>query len=183
MSVVKEASGNKQVRESGGMIRSGATRVGDWVIALVCFIVMFVCLLPMLNVLARSLSSAESLMRNEVFLWPKGWNLVAYQTILGNAKYIHSLWFTAILTVGVTENVLTIPAAALNQRGSRSFVYTGYDPESRTLLNSVDVTVGVSDGQTAEILSGLNEGDTVWYAYYEAEKLPSFLSSQPGEIM
>ena len=90
---------------------------------------------------------------------------------------------TAILTVGVTENVLTIPAAALNQRGSRSFVYTGYDPESRTLLNSVDVTVGVSDGQTAEILSGLNEGDTVWYAYYEAEKLPSFLSSQPGEIM
>ena len=102
MSVIKEASRSKQIKESGGMIRSGATRVGDWIIALICFIVMFVCLLPMLNVLARSLSSAESLMRNEVFLWPKGWNLIAYQTILGNAKYIHSLWFTAILTVGCT---------------------------------------------------------------------------------
>ena len=90
---------------------------------------------------------------------------------------------TAILTVGVTENVLTVPAAALNQRGSRSFVYTGFDAESRKLLDSVDVTVGVSDGETAEILTGLNEGDVVWYAYYEAEKLPAFLSSQPGETM
>ena len=97
MSVVKQASGNKQVRESGGMIRSGATRVGDWIIAVICFIVMFVCLLPMLNVLARSLSSAESLMRNEVFLWPKGWNLIAYQTILGNAAgmyiFTENVWW------------------------------------------------------------------------------------------
>ncbi len=98
MSVVKEA--NK--REAGGMIRSSATKVGDWLIAILCFLIMFVCLLPMLNVLARSLSAPESLMRNEVFLWPKGWNLTAYSTILGNAKYVHSLWFTAVLTVGCT---------------------------------------------------------------------------------
>ena len=97
MSVIKEASRGKELKGSEGMIRSSSTRVGDWIIAVICFIIMFVCLLPMLNVLARSLSSAESLMRNEVFLWPKGWNLIAYQTILGNAKYIHSLWFTALL--------------------------------------------------------------------------------------
>ena len=90
---------------------------------------------------------------------------------------------TAILTVGVTEDVLTLPAAALNQRGSRSFVYTGFDAETRTLTDPVDVTVGVSDGQTVEILGGLDEGDTVWYAYYEAEKLPAFLSAVPGENM
>ena len=99
MSVVKEARNQKH---TDGMIRNSQTRVGDWVIAVICFIIMFVCLLPMLNVLARSLSSAESLMRNEVMLWPKGWNLEAYTTVLRNAKYVHSLWFTALLTVGCT---------------------------------------------------------------------------------
>ena len=102
MSVVNEARKKKNGNESGGMIRSEATRVGDWIIAVISFIILFVCLLPMLNVLARSLSDANALMRNEVFLWPKGWNLVAYQTILGNAKYLHSLWYTAALTVGCT---------------------------------------------------------------------------------
>ncbi len=101
MSVIAEANRNNK-KQSDGMIRSQSTRVGDWIIALICFLVMFVCLLPMLNVLARSFSDAEALMRNEVFLWPKGWNLIAYKTILGNAKYIHSLWFTALLTVGCT---------------------------------------------------------------------------------
>ena len=84
------------------MIKSKATRMGDWIIAIVSFIVMFVCLVPMLNVLARSLSSADYLIRNEVVLWPKGWNIDAYTTVLGDAKYVHSLWYTAVLTLGCT---------------------------------------------------------------------------------
>ena len=79
---------------------------------------------------------------------------------------------TAILTTGQTENVLTIPAAALCQRGSSSFVYTGYDSEKKELTGPVDVELGVSDGQTVEIRGGLSEGDQVWYSYYETEALP-----------
>ena len=84
------------------MIKSKSTRFGDWVIAVISFIIMFVCLVPMLNVLARSLSSAEYLIRNEVVLWPKGWNVDAYTTVLRDAKYVHSLWYTGLLTVGCT---------------------------------------------------------------------------------
>lgn len=84
------------------MIKSKSTRVGDWIIAVISFIVMFVCLVPMLNVLARSLSSAEYLIRNEVVLWPKGWNVDAYVTVLKDAKYVHSLWYTGLLTLGCT---------------------------------------------------------------------------------
>jgi multidrug efflux pump subunit AcrA (membrane-fusion protein) len=80
--------------------------------------------------------------------------------------------------VGTTENVLTIPVAALNQRGSRSFVYTGFDSEKRTLTDPVDVELGVSDGQTVEVLGGLNEGDRVWYSYYETEALPILFTGQ-----
>ena len=42
------------------------------------------------------------LIRNEVLLWPKGLNLDAYRTVLGNERYIHSLWYTALLTLGCT---------------------------------------------------------------------------------
>ena len=84
------------------MIKSKSTRMGDWIIAVISFIVMFICLVPLLNVLARSLSSAEYLIRNEVVLWPKGWNVDAYTTVLSDAKYVHSLWYTALLTVGCT---------------------------------------------------------------------------------
>lgn len=84
------------------MIKSKTTRMGDWIIAVISFIVMFVCLVPLLNVLARSLSSAEYLIRNEVVLWPKGWNVDAYTTVLKDPKYVHSLWYTGLLTVGCT---------------------------------------------------------------------------------
>ena len=83
---------------------------------------------------------------------------------------------TAILTTGVTENVLTLPAEALSQKGSRTIVYTGFDPETRTLLDPVEVTIGASDGLTVEIVDGLAEGDTVWYSYYESGNMPVFSS-------
>lgn len=81
------------------MIKSRGTKIGDWVIAFICFIIILICLLPMLNVLARSLSSANALMRNEVLLLPKGWNFEAYKTVLGDSKYVWALGWTAILTV------------------------------------------------------------------------------------
>ncbi len=88
---------------------------------------------------------------------------------------------TAILTVRVTEDVLTLPAAALTEKGSKTLAYTAYDEESRTLLAPVEVETGVSDGTTVEVLSGLEEGTTVWYTYYESGVLPEFLSGLPME--
>ncbi len=83
-------------------------------------------------------------------------------------KMLNGMNATAILTVGVTDEVLTIPAAALTQKGRRTLVYTGYDPETDTLLDPVEVATGVSDGVTVEILEGLEEGKTIYYTYYEA---------------
>ena len=90
------------------MIKSKSTRLGDWIFAIISFIVMFICLVPMLNVLARSLSSAQYLIRNEVVLWPKGWNLDAYTTVLKDVKYVHSLWYTGLLTLCCTLLSLTM---------------------------------------------------------------------------
>ncbi|HOB91198.1 MAG: carbohydrate ABC transporter permease [Bacillota bacterium] len=81
------------------MIRSKSTRIGDWIIAFVCFLLILICLLPMLNIVARSLSSSEAIIRNEVLLWPKGLNLTSYRFVLGDSTYTWSLIWTAILTV------------------------------------------------------------------------------------
>ena len=81
------------------MIKSKKTRMGDWIIALICILIILVCLLPILNVLARSLSSSEALMKREVFLWPVGFNFDAYEKVLTDMKYVWSLGWTAILTV------------------------------------------------------------------------------------
>ena len=62
---------------------------------------------------------------------------------------------------------LCVPAAAVSQLGSQSVVYTGYDESSGTLTNPVVVTTGTSDGESVEILSGLEEGQVFYYAYYE----------------
>ena len=75
---------NKRLHD--GMIKSRKTKVVDWVIAVICFLFMLLCLLPMLHVLACSLSAPETLIRNEVFLWPKGWNIDAYRTVLTTEK-------------------------------------------------------------------------------------------------
>lgn len=84
------------------MIKSSKSKIGDWIFAIICFFVSIICIVPLLNLAARSLSSAEFLIRHDVWLWPKGWDFSAYQKVLGDAKYVKSFWWTAFLTVVCT---------------------------------------------------------------------------------
>jgi putative aldouronate transport system permease protein len=81
------------------MIKSKSSKMGDLLVAFICILLIIICLLPLINVLARSLSSSEAVIRNEVILWPKGWNLESYRFVLSDSKYTWSLLWTAILTV------------------------------------------------------------------------------------
>ncbi len=81
------------------MIKSKSTKMGDLIIAFLCFLVILVCILPLINVLSRSLSSSEALIRGEVTLWPKGLNFDSYRLVFNDSKYVVSLGWTAILTV------------------------------------------------------------------------------------
>ena len=74
---------------------------------------------------------------------------------------------TATIVLATVSDVLTIPADALAEKGNQTVVYTGYDEETETLLDPVAVKVGSSDGETVEILEGLTEGQTYYYAYYD----------------
>lgn len=71
------------------------------------------------------------------------------------------------IPLSTAEDVLTVPTAALVEEGTQTILYTGYDEETGELTGPVRVTTGVSDGERTQILSGIGEGDTFCYAYYD----------------
>lgn len=107
------------------VVKTRKTKIGDLVVAFLCLLLILVCLLPMLNVLARSLSSTEALIRNEVLLWPKGLNFDAYKMVLDDSKYTWSLLWTAIITVigtclsMVMTTICAYPLTYDNLKGKR----------------------------------------------------------------
>jgi len=51
-------------------IKSREARTGDWLIAIICFAVILLCVLPMLNLLAQSLSSSQAVINGKVKFMP-----------------------------------------------------------------------------------------------------------------
>ena len=84
-----------------------------------------------------------------------------------NGHMLGGMNASANITVEERSNVLLIPSEALNEENTKSIVYTAYDTENETLCDPVPVETGLSDGKQVQILSGLQEGSTVWYCYYD----------------
>lgn len=97
----------------------------------------------------------------------------------GNSKYTVELTMdraedmlsgmnaTATIVLATASDVLVIPADALVEQGNQTVVYTGYDEENGILTNPVPVKTGTSDGEIVQILEGLTDGQTYYYAYYD----------------
>lgn len=85
-------------------------KTGDWVVVLVCIVVILLCILPMINLLAQSLSSAQSVINSRVKFIPMvhnmednshkfGVTLESYRYVFLDKAFARSMWWTAILTV------------------------------------------------------------------------------------
>ena len=88
-------------------------------------------------------------------------------TLERSGDMLSGMTATATIVLSTAADVLMIPADALVETGNQTVVYTGYDQETDTLLDPVTVTVGCSDGENAQILDGLADGQTYYYAYYD----------------
>ena len=83
---------------------------GNHAFIIICVFISLVCVIPMINLLARSLSGTEFLVKHSVYLLPKGLNFEAYALVLGDPKYIKAFLWTVFLTVVCTVVSLTITA-------------------------------------------------------------------------
>jgi len=100
-------------------VRSFGTRVGDWFFVLICFVVILLCIMPMINLLAQSLSSAFSVISGRVSFLPMlydeasnthrvGITLDSYGYVFMDQSFTRSMWWTAILTIICTCLSLTM---------------------------------------------------------------------------
>ena len=72
--------------------------------------------------------------------------------------------------IGTVEADVAIPLAAIYEKNGESFVYTYYDEANDLLTEPVHVTTGASDGETVQILSGLEKGQSYFYRFAESLK-------------
>lgn len=61
------------------------------------------------------------------------------------------------------DDVVLIPVDALHQTRDTAYVYTSYDEQLQEYGGMVEVVIGTSNSSYVEIVSGLKEGDTVYY--------------------
>ena len=88
-------------------------------------------------------------------------------TLSRESEMLAGMSASAVISLYEKMDVLTLPAAALSEDGAKTIVYTALDKKTGEPAAPVEVTTGISDGETVEILSGLGSGDTVYYAYYD----------------
>ncbi|MDR3334938.1 MAG: carbohydrate ABC transporter permease [Treponema sp.] len=90
------------------MITSKSKKLGDGIIAAVCLLVIGICLFPMLNLLARSLSDPMAIINRQVSFLPVNPTLDSYRYVFRDASFSRSMVWTAILTVICTLVSLAI---------------------------------------------------------------------------
>ena len=88
-------------------------------------------------------------------------------TLEKSGEMLPGMTASAFITVDTALNVPCVPVAALDQDGTKTIVYTSCDETGSTLGTPVAVTTGASDGEYVQIVEGLSEGQTCYYAYYD----------------
>lgn len=71
--------------------RSLGGRAADVIIYVILVLTCVVCLVPLLNTLALSLSSSVAASSGDVLLWPLDFTLASYQNIVGDIAFLKSL--------------------------------------------------------------------------------------------
>lgn len=89
-------------------------------------------------------------------------------TLPRDEKMLSGMNASVKITTGVSGTVPTVPAAAVVFDAGKSWLYTGYNKETDTLTDPVEIQTGLSDGSLVELLSGLSEGSSFYYRYADS---------------
>lgn len=69
-------------------------------VVLTIFVIL--CVVPMIHVVAQSMSGRNAVLSGSVYLLPKELDFSAYVSVLSDSSMIRSMWFSILLTVGYT---------------------------------------------------------------------------------
>lgn len=90
------------------------------------FMILFalICLLPILNIVARSLSSVSAVAGNQVWFWPKSFNPAGWRYIWERTSFVTNLYNSFLITltgtaIAVFLSILTAYALTHQIRGAK----------------------------------------------------------------
>jgi len=96
---LENTNSNHVVPAKSGMVKSTTNKIIDIVVVGFCLIAIAMCLLPLLNVLAISLSSQRAVTNNLVSFWPVDLDFEPYKSVFRDAAMRRALGLTAVVTV------------------------------------------------------------------------------------
>ncbi|MEK5641661.1 sugar ABC transporter permease [Paenibacillus rhizosphaerae] len=95
------------------MLETRSERITGIGIYILLGVVTLIVLYPLFFVLIASVSHPGSVIRGEVWLWPKGFSLVGYERLFGNKELLRGFMNTVMYTVaGTALNVVMTVAGA-----------------------------------------------------------------------
>lgn len=100
----------------------------------------------------------------------------AVVTLPKDSKMLSGMSATVDIQIQGVDDVVLIPVDALHTTRNVSFVYTSYNEETKEYGGRVEVVTGASNSSFVEIVSGLKEGNTVYYT----EKVTNNFFMMPG---
>lgn len=93
--------------------QSKSERLFDWIVHVILILICLIVLYPLVFVVIASISSADAVMRGEVWLWPKDITFVGYNKIFKNNDILTGYGNTLVYTiVGTSINLVMSIAAA-----------------------------------------------------------------------
>ena len=113
-----------------GIVKSGRNKALDIFVVFLAILAALVCLLPMMNVAATSLSSELAIINRRVFIWPVDLDLEAYKGVFSDKSLTRSLGLTALLTVVSTTFSMIMTVLCAYPLSQKNFV-------GRRLFNTI----------------------------------------------
>ena len=94
----------KKNREEQDIISDGSRainkfKVSDFLMMALIVILCITCIFPFIHLAAKSVSSNTAVMAKSVFLWPVGFNVDAYKSIIEDGSMVRSFGYTVMVTL------------------------------------------------------------------------------------
>ena len=97
----------KTVKKPG--VAKGRRYIGSEIVFnLILFIFALACILPVIHIVAVSMSGREPVLSNQVVLWPKDWDFTAYTSVFLDTTMQRAMIFSIILTVVFTVMAMVV---------------------------------------------------------------------------
>ena len=93
----------------------------------------------------------------------------AVVTLDRDEKMLSGMTASVDIQIQGVDGVVLIPVEALHQTRDYAYVYTSYDENLKEYGGMKQVVTGTSNSKYVEIVSGLQEGDTVYYTEKESD--------------